>query len=189
MDQVQIGSFLKSLRNEKKLTQEQLAEKLGVSSRSVSRWETGNNMPDISLLIEMSDLYNVDIREILNGERKSETVKDETRETLEMVAEYTDIEKEKLIQSVVNLTATSVVLYVLIGVIYCFQLYRLSGAIETFLTTCMTLGTVYSIGCLIQLMQYRGKISKKNNKKIQVAILIGALLIVVFVILMLNLII
>ena len=55
MDQKKIGSFLKELRKEKGLTQEQLAERLKVSSRSVSRWETGNNMPDLSILVELSD--------------------------------------------------------------------------------------------------------------------------------------
>ena len=48
MDQMKIGVFLKELRKEKNLTQEQLAERLHVSGRTVSRWETGKNMPDIS---------------------------------------------------------------------------------------------------------------------------------------------
>lgn len=50
MDQKKTGYFLKQLRNEKKLTQEQLAEKFQITSRTVSRWETGSNMPDISML-------------------------------------------------------------------------------------------------------------------------------------------
>ena len=50
MDVRKIGAFLKYLRNEKGITQEQLAEKLGVSGRTVSRWETGNNLPDLSIL-------------------------------------------------------------------------------------------------------------------------------------------
>ena len=50
MDQKKIGSFLKELRKEKKITQEAFAEILQVSGRTVSRWETGSNMPDISLL-------------------------------------------------------------------------------------------------------------------------------------------
>ena len=74
MDQKKVGSFLKELRKEKGITQEQLAEKLNVSGRSVSRWETGNNMPDISLLVEIADFYDVDVREIIEGERKSEKV-------------------------------------------------------------------------------------------------------------------
>lgn len=73
MNQQKIGTFLKELRNEKKLTQDQLAEKLGVSRRTVSRWETGSNMPDLDILIEMADYYEVDLRELLDGERKSGT--------------------------------------------------------------------------------------------------------------------
>ena len=61
MDQIKIGIFLKELRKEKKLTQEQLAEKLNVSGRTVSRWETGSNMPDIGMLVEMADFFDVSI--------------------------------------------------------------------------------------------------------------------------------
>ena len=70
MDQKKIGGFLKELRKEKGITQEQLAEKFYVSSRTVSRWENGNNMPDLDILIEISDYYEIDLRDILNGERK-----------------------------------------------------------------------------------------------------------------------
>ncbi len=67
MEQKKIGLFLKELREEKNLTQEALAEKLNVSGRTVSRWETGNNMPDISLLVELSEFYQVSIPEIIDG--------------------------------------------------------------------------------------------------------------------------
>ena len=77
MDQKKTGYFLKQLRNEKKLTQEQLAEKFQITSRTVSRWETGSNMPDISMLLELADFYEVDIREIIDGERKSEQMNED----------------------------------------------------------------------------------------------------------------
>lgn len=94
MDQIKIGSFLKELRNEKGLTQVQLAEQLNVSNRSVSRWETGSTLPDISILVELAEFYEVDIKEIIDGERKSETMKEEIRDTLVKVAEYTNEDKE-----------------------------------------------------------------------------------------------
>ena len=90
MDQQKIGSFLKLLRKEKGLTQEQFAEIICVSNRTVSRWENGNNMPDIDILIELSDYYEVDLREILNGERKSENVDKETKEAVLNAVEYTN---------------------------------------------------------------------------------------------------
>lgn len=55
MDQIKIGAFLKALRKTKELTQEQLAEKLNVSNRTVSRWETGSSMPDIGMLVALAE--------------------------------------------------------------------------------------------------------------------------------------
>lgn len=88
MNQQKTGAFLKSLRKEKGLTQEQLAERFSVSSRTISRWETGNNMPDISMLVDLSDFYGVDVREILDGERKHTLPDRDITETLLKVAEY-----------------------------------------------------------------------------------------------------
>ena len=59
MDQKKIGNFLKELRKEKNITQEDLAEELNVSNRTVSRWENGNNMPDISLLTQIAQMIAV----------------------------------------------------------------------------------------------------------------------------------
>lgn len=100
MDQIKIGLFLKRLRNEKELTQEQLAEHFHVSSRTISRWETGSNMPDLALLVEIADYYHVDIREIMNGERKSENMNREEKETLLCAAAYADNEKKLLLKRV-----------------------------------------------------------------------------------------
>ena len=69
MDTKKIGAFLKQCRKEKNLTQEQLAEKFGVSARTVSRWETGTNLPDLSILVELAEYYDVEMRELLDGER------------------------------------------------------------------------------------------------------------------------
>lgn len=96
MDQQKIGRFLKDLRKEKNLTQEQLAERFQISRRTVSRWETGSNLPDLDILIEMADYYDVDLRELLDGERKSEKMNKELEETVLKVADYSNEEKQKL---------------------------------------------------------------------------------------------
>ena len=97
MDQKKVGLFLKTLRKEKNITQEVLAETLNVSSRTVSRWETGSNMPDISLLVELSEFYQVSIPEIINGERKSEKMNQETKDIAIKMAEYSknELNREK----------------------------------------------------------------------------------------------
>ncbi len=95
MEQEKIGLFLRTLRKEKHLTQEMLAEQLNVAGRTVSRWETGSNMPDISMLVQLAEYYQVNIPEIIDGERKSEKMNQETRETAIKMAEYSS-HKEKI---------------------------------------------------------------------------------------------
>lgn len=69
MDTVKIGRFLSELRHERELTQEQLAERLGISNKTVSRWENGNYLPPVEMLMELSELYGISINEILSGRR------------------------------------------------------------------------------------------------------------------------
>lgn len=69
MDMVKIGKFLAQLRREKRLTQEQLGEQLGVTNKTISRWENGNYLPTAEMLQLMSGIYSVSINEILSGER------------------------------------------------------------------------------------------------------------------------
>ena len=96
MEQQNVVSFLKTLRREKNLTQEQLAEQLHVSGRTVSRWETGSNMPDISLLVALAEFYEVSIPEIIDGERKSETMNEEAKETALKLSDYAETVNRKL---------------------------------------------------------------------------------------------
>ena len=98
MDLIKTGKFLQLLRKETGFTQEELAEKLNVSRRTVSRWETGTNMPDLDILMELSDLYEVDLREILSGERNSERMNEELKETVLQVADYSNEEKTRLLR-------------------------------------------------------------------------------------------
>ena len=93
MNVVKFGSFLKELRKEYGLTQEELAEKLGVTNRTVSRWETGTNIPDVDVLIYLSELYQVDLKELLDGEKKEIEHKTEDIQIVTQVAEY-DAKKE-----------------------------------------------------------------------------------------------
>ena len=69
MDQIKIGKFIAALRKEKGLTQEQLGEKLGVTNKTISRWENGNYMPDVEMLSLLSKEFGVSIIELVSGER------------------------------------------------------------------------------------------------------------------------
>ena len=141
MNPIKIGEFLRELRKGKGLTQEQLAEQFNISRRSVSRWETGSNMPDVGLLIEIADFFDVDIREIIDGERKSENMEKE-KETLKKVAEYADTEKAKLKKKVSNIFKWICLMMlgsVLIG-FFANQLDTILGSV------CFTFGIVLLVG-------------------------------------------
>lgn len=72
MDQVKIGKFIAELRRKNGLTQEALGEKIGVSNKTISRWENGNYMPDIEMLQLLAQEFRVSINELLSGEKLSD---------------------------------------------------------------------------------------------------------------------
>ena len=69
MDQIKIGKFIAECRKNKKLTQAQLAEKLNITDRAISKWETGNGMPDSSIMLELCKELGISVNELLSGEK------------------------------------------------------------------------------------------------------------------------
>ena len=163
MDQNKTGKFLKTLRNEKGITQEQLAKQFNVSNRTVSRWETGTNLPDISLLVEIADFYDVDVREIIDGERKSEMMDKETKEVAEKMAVYAGNEKGNMLRGVqiagiagVSVTLIALVLQIIAYDINNPDLRRSSAIILTFLAfVAMSVITLYVTGLLKKISKHR----------------------------------
>ena len=109
MDLKKIGCFLKELRKEKEITQEELAQMLYVSARTVSRWETGTNMPDISLLVDIAEFFDVSIPEIINGERKSEIMEEEVKETVLKLTDYAEGINQKIKGRLLVLTVIALI--------------------------------------------------------------------------------
>ena len=170
MDLQKIGIFLKELRKEKELTQEQLAETLNVSRRTVSRWETGSNLPDLDLLMEMSDLYQVDLRELLNGERKNEPMNKELKETVLQVAEYSNAEKKR--------STTIVRVYFVVGIIALivnaiinmleteetFWIGFLKGGTFALALTAMVFGILYTTETMMKIQAFKMRLIGKETK-------------------------
>ena len=69
MDQLKIGKFIAECRKQKQLTQLQLADKLGITDKAISKWERGIAMPDASIMLELCDILCISVNELLNGER------------------------------------------------------------------------------------------------------------------------
>jgi len=161
MDQKKIGIFLKKLRKEKEITQEQLAEKLNVSARTVSRWETGSNLPDISLLVDIADFYNVDVREIIEGERKSEMMSEELKDVATKMANYAGTEKSKLLKWIQVIGFIGIFVMTAAVVLQCMQ-YKPSlisaGAVcTTFIALiAMVIITLYVTGIIEKLITRKG---------------------------------
>lgn len=78
MDMIKTGDFLRSLRKAKGLTQEDVATRLMLSPKTISRWESGLGLPDISIITDVATLYDVTVDEILKGQRNSKNLKEET---------------------------------------------------------------------------------------------------------------
>ncbi|MDE7084364.1 MAG: helix-turn-helix domain-containing protein [Clostridia bacterium] len=72
MNQIETGKFIKTARKEKSLTQRELAEKLNISEKTVSKWETGNGLPEVSLMLPLCKILDITVNELLSGERLNE---------------------------------------------------------------------------------------------------------------------
>ena len=171
MDLQKIGTFLKELRKEKELTQEQLAETLNVSRRTVSRWETGSNMPDLDLLVEMADLYQVDLRELLNGERKNEQMNEEMKETVLRVAEYSNAEKQRstkivrvyFVLGILALIANALINMMEVG--DTFWIGFLKGLTFALALGAMILGILYTTGAMMKIQAFKMRLIGKEVTK------------------------
>lgn len=73
MDQVKIGQFIAQMRKKKEMTQQQLADELHISNKTVSKWETGKGMPEVSLMMPLCETLGISVNELLSGERLSDT--------------------------------------------------------------------------------------------------------------------
>ena len=110
MNQIKTGEFLKQLRKEHNMTQQMLADKLGVTNRSVSRWENGNTMCDLDILVELANMYHVSIAEILNGEK--DTITKENNDEM-IIVEYANKRQQIFRKNMHMMFIFSLLLFVL----------------------------------------------------------------------------
>lgn len=170
MDQKKIGSFLKELRKEKQLTQEQLAEILGVTNRSISRWENGVNMPDFDLVIEIANYYDVSIEEILDGERKNEMIDKKTEQMLLKVADYESNEKQRFSKRVCGMFIAAILAFIIYGVLNFTGLDTKDGyeQIATYalglVFGALLVGALYTSGYMAKIQAFKKRVLYKSGK-------------------------
>ena len=112
MDLIKIGRFIATCRKEKNITQEQLAEKLNITDRAVSKWERGLSLPDADKMLDLCKLLNINVNELLNGEKIN--MKEYDKKTNELLVELKKMEElknKKLITNMWILLITVLVFY------------------------------------------------------------------------------
>lgn len=140
-----IGKFISERRKAKKLTQEQLAEKLNISDRAISKWERGLCLPDASIMLELCKILNINVNELLSGEMLNEKEYNEKAEELLLELKKQEEEKDKIIfYSVYFFTFLILILFLII----CFTLsfFLEEGPLQ--LTIILVTLLLFLIACL-----------------------------------------
>ena len=129
MDQIKIGKFIAACRKEQGMTQAALAEKLGISDRAVSKWETGKSMPDSGIMLELCSLLGINVNELLSGEKIMTEVYDKRAEEnlLEMRRQVEEKNRQLLRTEyliVIPVVAMGLVLILVAGLVEMSSVWR-----------------------------------------------------------------
>ncbi len=117
MDLIKIGKFISTKRKEKNLTQEELAEKLNITDRAVSKWERGLSLPDADKMLDLCNILDINVNELLIGEENMKDEKKKTDELLIELAKQDELKNKRLITDMWVLTITAFVFYIALIII------------------------------------------------------------------------
>ena len=117
MNQDNIGKFIAECRKEKNMTQQELAEKLGVTDRAISNWENGRRLPDLSLISLVANELDVSVAELLNGRKLNKEELEELKTTIDKLLEYNTVEEIKKIKKINGAFTVSFIFIVLAVII------------------------------------------------------------------------
>lgn len=178
MDQIKIGKFIADNRTAKKLTQEELAKKIGVTDKAISKWENGRCLPDVSLFKPLCKALDISVNELLNGEKDTKSNKEDGY--INYIKETNKKTKLKLIITI--LVSTTILVLLLLSIYFINNygkttIYRLSGTSENFIYTDALLtisnekyilvnGKVKSNNNLIKESDIKEILIKSNDEKI-----------------------
>lgn len=143
MDQVRIGRFIRELRMEKCMKQRDVAEQLGVTDKTVSKWECGNGLPEVALMLPLCTILGISVNELLAGERlEDEDYRDRAEENIvNIIKEYQEAKKKHVLSNIVAL----------LGLLSGFSLIFVAGFIEMEVwvrVLLIAIGFVALLGCV-----------------------------------------
>ena len=148
MDLIKIGKFIANCRKEKKITQEQLAEKLYITDRAVSKWERGLSLPDADKMIDLCNILDINVNELLNGEKIDMKDYDKKNEELLLeLAKQEELKNKRLLLDMCVLCITTVLFYIGIILLASFTLGEgtLFGIIVTISTVALVIVAFYAL--------------------------------------------
>lgn len=125
MDLIKIGKFIAESRKNKNITQEQLAEKLYITDRAVSKWERGLSLPDADKMLDLCNILDINVNELLNGEKiDMKNYEKKTEELLIELARQDELKNKRLIIDMWVLTITALIFYVALIIVSCATLEK-----------------------------------------------------------------
>ena len=160
MDLIKIGKFIADCRKEKKITQQELAEKLYITDRAVSKWERGLSLPDADKMLELCDILDINVNELLNGEKiDMKDYKKKNEDLLLELAKQEELKNKRIMLDVYVLVITTVIFYLGITILASFTLEkgRLLGAIVAVSTVILVIVSFYAIKMEINAGYYECK--------------------------------
>lgn len=154
MNQIKIGKFIKSLRKEKEYTQEQLANKLLVSPKTISKWECGNGMPEVSLMMSLCEELSITVNELLSGSRlKDEEYKNKAEENL--VLTLTE-KKNNTLSLIIQIILGSMTIISVVTLILIASLLSIPVSLRIILIILGVVIMIISVSCLCVLDLHTG---------------------------------
>ena len=150
MNQIKTGQFIKACRKEKALTQREVAEKLNISEKTVSKWETGNGLPEVGLMLPLCELLEISVNELLSGERLDEKKYFEKAEQniMSLIKEKAEAKKKLIIAFITGfaMLAAGLTIILLAGLLEMQTWLKIVLMIGGFVIICIGVG----IACVLE---------------------------------------
>ena len=160
MDLIKIGKFIAERRKNKKITQQELAEKLYITDRAVSKWERGLSLPDADKMLELCDILDISVNELLNGEKiDMKDYKKKNEDLLLELAKQEELKNKRIMLDVYVLVITTIIFYLGITILASYTLGKgtLLGVIIAISTAITVIVSFYAIKMEINAGYYECK--------------------------------
>ena len=167
MNQDNIGKFIAECRKEKNMTQQELAEKLGVTDRAISNWENGRRLPDLSLISLVAGELDVSVAELLNGRKLNKEELEELKTTIDKLLEYNTVEEIKRIKKINNAFTLSFIFIILAVIIneinFSSDIFNFEVAASYLLGSGVGIGLLAIINNYMKINKQKDNLNKSND--------------------------